>query len=1842
MRERANSRVLNPALPQALVTSPCEVSARFARFVFSILDEDTILTVDTTSAPGRYTLTVAGALRAELTTFRGFTYPDASPNGDWLIRCVQEGLNGRVRLDYDGMPYDPCTEADYQHSFAFDNPAQDFGNGGTRVPSAHRESVSAAAVDFGSVVTPRTGVAVVTARTGSCDVTTDASGAAFMLRNGEWWRFDLRAKYVLNTPESPSTVGSVATTLCPLAPISYQNEFDCVLRPECGGSLPTFNNVQFTLDSTTIREWYNDASARRYVYTIRGLTLTGPYAVSPCLGSRSRWENVGSAGSCSQTSGVDATTRATLAAAISSADGSNALLRDVVVIPSASCTASSATIGATIAADGACWTNIHPDEYSVRDATYWNGAHDGNAAAADNGNPNPIAAFANSGSTTLFYPGSHPMDRWDLRSPQLPVVGRLGDTISFNSLTYELQTTAFALYVGAISSLPTGGSMACGSYDEVPNKPELGEHYTLGSRFIDFSDEISARSTENREETLENTGVALNNVMHKASDQLRQRVAWTLSNIFVMSTVTLDTFQERPEGFLHYYDAFTRHAFGSFSDILKHVSYSRFMGTYLTYLDSRSYAASGSFPDENYAREIMQLFSIGLTLLNDDGTPILDGPGGDPLPTYDQEDIVDYARVWTGFEASPERTNSIDDRGAIGFDTMRINTRFHDVMPKLGLGAAGGYLGDTYPLCNELPPTPWLTTGARYRFVGTSSGESTEIDGSDNDAHGRFEPASDGSSGLFNILCARPSPSEPCSWPSAVTLSAPIPCSSAEECNAGSLVTVKIVDPISGDAFYYRHRGVPCTRFSFFDNGRVVSRFGDSACANPRDAAALPLCCSAGSLTEPVEDVPGICMFNNEWVSFTDNEARCAAQGLVPCAPPPGSGFYGGFPITCAFQVQMWSAVGCSVQVQVYPSGKVGAVDPLAPSILNVLQASSGNVFRVRWDTAPATATSGGSCPAGCTPTATVDGTSCLCSVSVTESPAFASASALSSLSAEEVAAAAPVGAMHPSLYGPGAFSLSSTTGAGVEVWVASGESAGSLGLESIFVVPPRRAGGRVRCLRNKVSTVLVGSSGAHRFRNPVSFTNYVGWGDFVDSAQSTVDLREQKPYDEIDAMLEMLSEHDATAPFICWRLAQFMVTSNPSPRYMTAIVDAFRSGVAVRGDGSTFTMSGKYGDLGAAVYTMLADREARNSVLMADPSFGMVSDPLVSLHRALRSLEYVSHSQKEVKVFTIEAFGVAPMKAPSVFNFYLPENQPPGGLSDAGLFAPAAQLATAPNLIGLLNGLHSLVDHGLTNCFDGFGDALRTPGCAGGDASLYSDGSLTYFDTAPARHAGMTTEEIVDELGLVLSGGRMMAGTTTRATAISEYNRVLGTSGAGAALRHTVKIILSSPEFHTASPEVASAEVRSLPSPAPTQNRPMKTIIYFFLDGGADTFTALAPHTCSGGVRAQYESVRSSAAGPLSGHQINNVGGDPQPCSTFVMSEELDAIHSLYNDGDAVWMANIGALVEPTTMQEYEDKSTALPGSLFAHNKMQYQARSVVAGDLFASGVMARLGEAVSNPSGGVPPYRLVQQSVAGTTHALGGTARGYNIVSSGDTQSRLNSRAELQTGLDQLLSHRPESPFSDFFGNAVLSAIDFTETLVTELATVTLAYPNWDNGDFIIRTSPAMRQAKRIAELMINANSNGVERAQYYMATAGWDTHNSVDLAFQLDSLDEAMRNLAEELKLQGLWDDTTIVIASEFARTLTFNGRGTDHAWGGQSLVLGGGVDGGRILGEYIDEFGDDGTQVISNGRVLPTLAWESMWIGVAEWFGVAADQMDYVLPNAANFGEGELYRQNELYE
>ena len=174
------------------------------------------------------------------------------------------------------------------------------------------------------------------------------------------------------------------------------------------------------------------------------------------------------------------------------------------------------------------------------------------------------------------------------------------------------------------------------------------------------------------------------------NDQLRQRVTYALSQIFVISMRDASV-GKYPRGVAHYYDLLASNAFGNFRDLLEDVALSPMMGIYLTHLaNEKGDPETGRVPDENFAREIMQLFSLGLYELNLDGSLKLDGQGK-PIETYDTEDVEGLAKVFTGLSWGGPDTQRGRFRGWIKYPDrevieMRDYPQYHSTEEKRFLG----------------------------------------------------------------------------------------------------------------------------------------------------------------------------------------------------------------------------------------------------------------------------------------------------------------------------------------------------------------------------------------------------------------------------------------------------------------------------------------------------------------------------------------------------------------------------------------------------------------------------------------------------------------------------------------------------------------------------------------------------------------------------------------------------------------------------------------------------------------------------------------------------------------------------------------------------------------------------------------------------------------------------------------------------------------------------------------------------------------------------------------------------------------------------------------------------
>lgn len=221
-------------------------------------------------------------------------------------------------------------------------------------------------------------------------------------------------------------------------------------------------------------------------------------------------------------------------------------------------------------------TPLTSPRLSRYDFSYWTLTHPGG--------PSPIEAWALAGSASLGFPDWHASSYWDKgkrgtgrSGDELQWLGRRGDVVDFADLPAAVQNPRFGTHVGASSGHVSEGFEACGSPDEVANDALEGSRYHLTTHGDSGKEDQYGLDQRAAGITSPRTQVFVNTVL-EADDQLRQRVAWALQQIFVLAGIP----HERTEMYATWHDIFVRNAFGTFGQVLKEVSYSPAMGAGLT------------------------------------------------------------------------------------------------------------------------------------------------------------------------------------------------------------------------------------------------------------------------------------------------------------------------------------------------------------------------------------------------------------------------------------------------------------------------------------------------------------------------------------------------------------------------------------------------------------------------------------------------------------------------------------------------------------------------------------------------------------------------------------------------------------------------------------------------------------------------------------------------------------------------------------------------------------------------------------------------------------------------------------------------------------------------------------------------------------------------------------------------------------------------------------------------------------------------------------------------------------------------------------------------------------
>jgi len=1425
------------------------------------------------------------------------------------------------------------------------------------------------------------------------------------------------------------------------------------------------------------------------------------------------------------------------------------------------------------------------------------------------------------------------------------------------------------------------GVVVCGSVGEVSNS---ADDAAFGGRNHAFSSISEIGTGFDR-----NTGTSSDpfipykntiwaNIALMGPDQLRQRVAWALYQIIPigseLTTETLETAQY-VEGWTQYYDIFVRNAFGNFRDVLKQIAYNPAMARWLSFKDNKSLqydldnGGPGAYPDENFAREIMQLFSIGIYQLGTNGAIELDRDTGAPLMSYDTADLMSFSRVWTGLTPNAVRGNAHGTED-ISVDPLAINPEYRDVFPKSDL--EGGYLGDGYPLCADLPDRMQFRKGAVYRLLGSRGSPELQKEGSST-ADALLQMVLDStSSPLYNALC-QPDTNNGgvCTFPGYVELTQNLDYSSSSNTAASSLpefVAVETLRTVQVQStpipIYYEYVQPPCVETHFFNGGKKVIaglNADDSdvfMCANPiLSGVAAPGCCSTtASTTADTTALGSNCVYYGERLSYQATVDRCSGASSSICTNPQSIRWetpYATADCSTPSDVQgktwySWTATDCQTKVKLsYREGveasQVARVDDDTTTATGVstgyytnssslVRSDTMNFYKVHWmgqsETAPNTTTA---CDAISTCTSTVDG--CICDVNINDHALYYS-SVDQIVSTESLLASVFLGAVDADVYDAGLYtSIGDCNKIGILDDVAvltstlsttTTTSCTSLDVNTIFTVTDNF--GVTHRRKNVQSTVEILNTGLS-FRNPVHMI-------------SMLDRDERDMHYEVDALLDHLFYYKSHAPFLALRMIQRFGISNPSPGLMTRVTTAYTTGMY-----GNFG-SGKYGDLAAFMACLLLDTESRSTVLDADPSHGQIREPMLKVTSYIRSMEGRYKIPLNWAKFYDMDIGQDSYGTDSVFSFFLPENEPAGIIGDSGLVSPEAGALSGSLISNLLEGLLALSKFGLTNCNKGIVSNYAYNGCDTVEGNYgKSEGQLEF---TPSNIQNIDT--MLDEFSLLLTAGRL--GAANRAIIKSVVNDVHQYGHYNKAVRIAQQLIAMTPEYHATNlVRRESVEARSMTGNEGNYDETdYKAVVYWLFKGGMDSFNLIVPlDHCENGkdMFAEYTRARNYVA--LSKDQLLNISavGSNQVCDTFGINKNFPILHELYQANDALFIANMGVLTQP--IDKHMDWQSTLP-ILFAHNHMQKEAQTI--------------DPLKRNPGTGVGG-RLMDMLKKNGYKTAANTVRGRSTLNKGDPKYG-NPSWSISS-----------APFADFdpkstIGEEVISIVKelngvtdsdtsiygetwsqgvhqmlFEHEEEKRIATA-LATANLDMTNYGATNSRVAGYLKAVAKTMKSRHLRKVNRDIYYLhqrSPRNFDDHFRDNLAANLQLSNAAMTQFVNWVKAEGLWQSTVIVMASDFGRTVIPNPRGgTDHAWGGNYFMAGGGIKGGQILGEYPKQLSRLNKYWTGNrGRMIPSTPYDAQWNAIATWMGVKGDtDLNFVLPTRPNFPKCSLFTDEDVFD
>jgi uncharacterized protein (DUF1501 family) len=399
------------------------------------------------------------------------------------------------------------------------------------------------------------------------------------------------------------------------------------------------------------------------------------------------------------------------------------------------------------------------------------------------------------------------------------------------------------------------------------------------------------------------------------------------------------------------------------------------------------------------------------------------------------------------------------------------------------------------------------------------------------------------------------------------------------------------------------------------------------------------------------------------------------------------------------------------------------------------------------------------------------------------------------------------------------------------------------------------------------------------------------------------------------------------------------------------------------------------------------------------------------------------------------------------------------------------------------------------------------------------------------------------------------------------------------------------------------------------------RALVCLFLNGGNDSFNMLVPR--SGPAYDEYKATRQGIA--LDSTTLLPLGATGADHPELGLHPGMPELKALYDQGSVAFISNVGSLIRPVTLDEFK-KQTGVPLSLFSHSNQQQQWMTCLPDSPSNTGWGGRVSDLLRDHNSGTQVSMSI--SLAGNNlFQYGKHVFPYSITPKGSVAFRSFEAKQGATPFEtvavkSLLEQQYKSLFEQTYMDTTYGAISAHDAFSSAVDPIQLktVFPDTATGNDL----------RMVALSIAGRDALGLKRQTFFVQRGGWDMHADVlkNHEIMLPEISQAVSAFMAALTELGVADKVTLFTSSDFGRTLTSNGRGSDHAWGGNHFVVGGAVKGGAIYGKYpslaLKTDLDTG-----QGRLIPTISVDTYCAELARWLGVPDTELTTVFPNLGSF-------------